>query len=250
MNKTKLISFSNYDVYLVIDDNLTYYISIPKLNMFENIITVELNKGAYILNNSIEEINDSLKNLYTDFNNTNSILVIPSFEKETYLKLNDKSNIELFNKVGKYITKTINSAHQILKDANLKINSNIKFLNDDNEEFIDWFIDKYKTRIQKMSIIDILNEFSLGKSVVAESEDLKKVNAGGLNFIIGNNSEVSNNITKLEEIQNPYDEYSELYKEEPKRRDLATAAGNISYYFIRTMVLVTLLIILVLVIKH
>lgn len=247
MNKTKLMSFSNYDLYLVIDNNLTYYISIPKVKMFKNILTISLDSNSDILNNDINKISESLKSLYEDTNNTNSVLIIPCIEEYSYNKLRNEFNEE-YKIVAKYITKIINSAYKILRNLNIELDINIKIL-DNNLPFIDWFIEKYESRIKKTNIIDLVSDNSLGKKVVVEKEDLQKVNASGINFIVGNNDIDPDSFKNLVEIKNPFDEYSKLYNEPVQKRKLANAAGNVSYYLIGSLVVVTALIILSLIMK-
>lgn len=243
MNKNKLFSFDNYDVYFIVDNNLTYYVSVPK-KIKKCIMTISINENAYILNNSIDEINITIKDLYKDFDTTSAILLIPSISNNDYQRLSNENDINIYNETAKNISKIVNSAYKLLRNMNVEIDNNIKFLSD-GIPFIDWFISKYKDRITRIDLLDLLSKYQLEKE-----SDLQKVNALGVNFIVGSSKEEENNNTnQLVEIKNPYDDFSEMYKEPEKKPSLAYSTGNISYYFIGTLVVVTSLIILVLLMK-
>lgn len=244
MNRNRLFCFNNYDVYFIVDNSLTYYVSIPK-KIKKCIMTISINENAYILNNSITEINNAIKNPYKDFDNTNAILLIPSISNQNYHKLENINNIDIYNETAKYISKIVNSAYKILRSMDITVDSNIKFLSD-GVPFIDWFISKYQSRITKIDLLDLLNKYNL-----KEDNDLEKVNALGVNFIVGNkNNEIDKELTnQLIEIKNPYDDFSEMYKEPEPKPSIAYSTGNISYYFIGTLVVITAIIILLLLIK-
>jgi len=245
LSKTKLLSLNNYDVYFVIDDDLTYYMSMPNNDNDSFItMTIALSSDSDILNSNITSLKDSIKSLYKDFDNTSSVLIVPCVDKKTYFNLNDISNIEIFNKTGKYVTNIVNSSYKIIKEKVEKIDTNINFLKEDLE-FIDWFCEKYYGRIKKIDIINLLEKY-----LNENNKDLKKVNVNGVNFIVGNNN-INEEEDDLKKIEIPYESYSDLYKDEGiKKRDFSYAAGNISYYFIGTLVVITSLIILVLLIKR
>lgn len=245
MDKSKLFSFNNYDVYLVINEDFTYYLSVPK-QKGKYIMTINISKNAYILNNQVDNINNLIKNLYHDFDNTKSVLLIPSIDQNDYQNLANLDNKKTCNEVAKYISKTVNLAYKFLKDLDIEIDSNIKFM--ENElEFTDWFIGKYQDRIEKINLLDLLEKYKQ-----EEKNNLRKVSASGINFIVGSNLTNEESFpNQLVEIKNPYDDFSQMYNEpdKPKRKDLAFSAGNISYYFIGTLVVITALLILALIIK-
>lgn len=227
MNKTFIASLENHNVYLISNDDVSFYLNCLKDKNETTNITMDID---YKKKNSINDI----VNYYQKIDNYNITLVVPTdnfIEKKEKYKTQSNTLSSIINFTYKLLTKnglTIKNNINIIKHSNIK------------SEFVNFFISKFSNRVRLISIDDL----------VREEVPYNKVSAANINFVIGR-PELDLTI-KEDEMQEIIDTTKEV-TEKPvsnKKNRLAFVAtsGFVSYYLLGFLTaIITLLVITMLV---
>ncbi len=195
MNKKLVLELVNHDVFYVKNENISYYITIPK-NYRTTSICIELKSK---MNNYNLDMNDELwvmenvKNTFSYIDNYNITLVLPILDENqsSVLEKLDTNNYEIIDKI---LGITINSAYLNLKESGKEIESNIMFI--DNERyktFINWFVTRYKERVTCKSLLSIIQLYNVNATAY------KRFETPAITFVVGSyNNEV--NAPKIEKL--------------------------------------------------
>lgn len=246
MEISKLINFTNYDIYYISSKEFSYYISIPKNKNINYHMAMDLDKYIDILSLDIDKINVTIKDIYKDLNDCSVILIIPNIDSSL---LNFKEIEKDYLILGKKVVAILNDAYKLLVKNNINTNNSIYFLDDEKyNNFIAWFKNKFIGRVEHISILKILKEYNMSRQGYVSNNDIKKININGLNFIIGRENEQI--IQPVLEIENPYQEYNKMIEEEQKEfKQPSMVMGNISYLLLGTLCVIISIILLILLIK-
>ena len=200
MSKKLVLELNNHNVYYVKNDNLSYYITIPKV--YKNTsICIELKSKMDNYNLDMNDelwVMENVKNTYSYIDDYNITLVLPILdeEKRSILEKLDTFNYELVDKI---LGTTINSAYINLKEAEKEIESQVILINNDRyKSFINWFTTRYKDRIICKSLLSVIQTFNVNAT------SYKKFETPAINFVVGSYSNEVN-APKIEKIPEPTD---------------------------------------------
>lgn len=149
MNGTLVTTVNNSNIYLINDQNISYYLSIPNNNE-------KLNISINIYDNIN---NDNISNVLSKINRNNLCIISPIFSSEI-LKEIVNNNQNMFINIDKYISYLINVVYNILKSNNKIVDSKIVLINYNTYSgFNSWFTDRYKERVNSINLDDNSTEF-------------------------------------------------------------------------------------------
>ena len=187
MEKKKVLELTNHNVYYVKEDDINYYITIPKNNNKTKIcIELKSKMNNYNLDTSDELwVMENVKNTYSYIDDYNITLVLPIMNEENMAILEKIENTN-YDIIDRMIGRIINAAYKNLKEEEKEIENQITLVNNDRyQTFINWFASKYKSRVECQNMLDIIQKYN----VFATS--YKKVEAPGMTFVVGSyNNEI------------------------------------------------------------
>lgn len=200
MSKKLVLELNNHNVYYVKNDNLSYYITIPKV--YKNTsICIELKSKMDNYNLDMNDelwVMENVKNTYSYIDDYNITLVLPILdgEKSSILEKLDTFNYEIIDKI---LGTTINSAYINLKEAGKEIENQVILINNDRyKSFINWFTTRYKDRIICKNLLSVIQTFNVNAT------SYKKFETPAINFVVGSYSNEVN-APKIEKIPEPTD---------------------------------------------
>lgn len=225
MNKTFVASLENHNVYLISNDNVSFYLNCLKDKKGSTNITMDID---YKKKNSVNDI----VNYYQKIDNYNITLVVP-----TNLFSEEKDN---YKSQSNMLSMIINLTYKLLTKNNLEVLDNINIIKHNNTKsnFVNFFINKFSSRIRYLTIDEL----------VMEEVPYNKVKVGNIDFVIGK-PELDLTI-KEEEMKDIIDETKDYNNEVKPKSKLAFVAtsGFVSYYLLGFLTaIVTLFLITVLV---
>ena len=187
MDKKLVLELKNHKVYYVKNDNLSYYITIPKI--FKNTsICIELKSKMDNYNLDMNDelwVMENVKNTFSYIDEYNITLVLPILdeEKSSILEKLDMNNYEMIDMI---LGKTINSAYINLKEADKAIESKVILINNERyKSFINWFTTRYRDRIICKNLLSVIQTYNVNAT------SYKKFETPAINFVVGSyNNEV------------------------------------------------------------
>lgn len=227
MNKTFVASLNNHNVYLISDEEVSFYLNVLKINDTSN-ITLDID---YRNKNIISDV----INYYEKIDTYNISLVIPSYKidnkKDTYRTECNK------------LSKIINMSYNFLIHSNIKVKEEINVIkHSKTNDFVTYFNSKFSDRITYITLEDL----------VALEVPYNKITAANINFVVG---KPELNLTLKD------DEMEEVIKESTKevtpnntvvskqRFNFATS-GYVSYYLLGVLTSVVTLLVITLLMKQ
>ena len=200
MNKKLVLELDNHDVFYVKNDDISYYITIPK-NYNTTSICIELKSKMHNYNLDMNDelwVMENVKSTFSYIDNYNITLVLPILD-ETQSSILEKLDTTNYEIVDKILGLTINSAYLNLKESGKEIESKVMFI--DNERyktFINWFATRYKERIICKSLLSIIQMYNVNAT------SYKKFETPAITFVVGSyGSEV--NAPKIERVPDETD---------------------------------------------
>jgi len=165
MKNTLYLELNKHNIYLLEDDNISFYISVPKSEVFPSTnISIDLKDTFNKINpntNDLIYVKDELKNIYEDIDYENITLVIPLFKNNILDMIKNTPSQNLFIYLDKCITYIINNAYIFLTQSKINVNTKIIIINNDKfQEFITWFEGRYQSRIDTKQYAELLGEFT------------------------------------------------------------------------------------------
>ncbi len=165
MEQRKMLELNKHDIYLLSDNNIAFYISIPKVMEFNSVnISIDLKDNFDKINinkNDIVYVKDELANIYQDIDSENITLITPIFYNDILERIKTEPKEGLFSYLDKCLSYIINNAHKVLVEKNIQVNSKIVIVkNDKFANFINWFSARYSSRVDTKQYSELLGDFT------------------------------------------------------------------------------------------
>ena len=175
----------------------------------------------YDLNkNELSKVENELINYYKNIDNYNITLLLPIFFDDTLDRVRVVNDSDLYHKLDKYFGEMFNEAYMFLTKNNIKVNSNIYFINNDSfKNFTNWYVSRYNNRIEYKTVVDLVKENGSFHSY-------NVVETPSMNFVVGKESEPKLEKTFEVEVETFDNMLKNIEKEEKKA---TSNAGFVSY---------------------
>ena len=184
MDKKLVLELTNHNVYYIKNENISYYITVPK-NYNRTNICIELKSKMSNYNLDMNDelwVMENVKNTFSYIDNYNITLVLPILDEEkiSILEKLDTNNYEIVDQI---LGMTINGAYMNLKAENKEIESEIILINNDRyKSFINWFLTKYKNRVICKNLLAVIQMYN------ANATAYKKYETPAITFVVGSYS--------------------------------------------------------------
>ena len=170
---------------------------------------------------SLDTIENELVNYFKNVDNYNITLLLPVFFDDVLDRIRLVSDMDLYHQMDNYLGQIFNSAYMFLTKNNIKVKSNIYFINNDSfKTFTNWYIARYNNRIEYKTVLDLVKENGSFHSY-------NVVETPTMNFVVGKESEPK--IEKTFEVE--VETFDNMVKnlENESKKNTATNAGFVSY---------------------
>lgn len=188
MDKKLILELPNHKVYYVKTELVNYYITIPNQSTMTNIcLELKSKMDNYNLDMNDEIwVMENVKNTFSFIDEYNITLVLPVLNEDC-TNILEKIDNGKFDIIDRIIGTAINGAYVNLKEAGKEIDAKVIIV--DNERyktFINWFITKYKERIEVKSLLELIHLYNVNAT------SYKKIETPGMTYVVGSyNSEVT-----------------------------------------------------------
>lgn len=222
MKETFICKLEKHCIYYLSNSKFGFYILLPYKEYNETNIAIRLksNYEMYDLSkNDLSKVESELINYYKDIDNYNITLVLPVFYDDILNRVRVVNDADLYHQLDTYFGEMFNSAYAFLTKNNIKVNSNIYFINNDSfKVFTNWYVSRYSNRIEYKSIIDLVK----GNGSFHPYNVLETPN---MNFVVGKDNE-----PKLDEtVEVETETFENISKSIEKSEKEKTNAGFVSY---------------------
>ena len=187
MEMKLVLELTNHNVFYVKNNDINYYITIPK-NFSSTNICIELKSKMDNYNLDMNDelwVMENVKNTFSYVDNYNITLVLPILDENasSILEKIDSTNYEIVDKI---LGQTINSAYLNLKENNIDIASEVILINNDRfKSFINWFTTRYRDRIVCKNLLEVIQAYNVNATAY------KKMETPAITFVVGSyNNEV------------------------------------------------------------
>ena len=228
MKETLICSLEKHNIYYLNDANVSFYLFVPYKEFNDTNISIRLksNYQTYDLTkNSIETVTNELINYYKNLDNYNVTLILPVFYDDILNRVRIVDDMELYQRLDKYLGYIFNSAYLFLTKCNIKVNSNIYVINNDSfNKFTNWFVSRYSNRIEYKTILELVKENGTYNSY-------NVIETPNINFVVGKDNEPTIDKTVEMELETFDNIAREVSKENNVKREprLAESGGFVSY---------------------
>lgn len=186
MKETLICKLEKHYIYYLSNNKFGFYILVPYKDYNETNITIRLksNYEMYDLNKSdLKKVENELINYYKDIDNYNITLILPVFYNDILDRIRVINDMELYNQMDKYLSEIFNASYMFLSKNNIKVNSNIYFINNDSfKTFTNWYVSRYSNRIEYKTVLDLVKENGSFHSY-------NVVETPNMNFVVGKEKE-------------------------------------------------------------
>ena len=200
MDKKLVLELTNHNVFYIKDNDISYYITIPKTYDTTN-ICVELKSRMSNYNLDMNDelwVMENVKTTFSYIDNYNITLVLPILNEEeiSVLEKLDTNNYQVIDKI---LGRVINDAYLNLKEEGKEIENQIILINNERfKSFINWFITRYKERVINKTLLEVIQAYNVNATAY------KTIKTAGITYVVGSyNNEV--NAPKIEKIPEPMD---------------------------------------------
>ena len=228
MKETLICSLEKHNIYYLNDANVSFYLFVPYKEFNDTNISIRLksNYQTYDLTkNSIETVTNELINYYKNLDNYNVTLILPVFYDDILNRIRIVDDMELYQRLDKYLGYIFNSAYLFLTKCNIKVNSNIYVINNDSfNKFTNWFVSRYSNRIEYKTILELVKENGT-------YNNYNVMETPNINFVVGKDNEPTIDKTVEMELETFDNIAREVSKENSVKRGprLAESGGFVSY---------------------
>lgn len=223
MKETLICKLEKHCIYYLSNNNFGFYILMPFKDYNETNIAIRLksNYEMYDLNkNDLKKVENELINYYKNIDNYNITLLLPILFDDTLDRVRVVNDSELYQKLDKCFGEMFNQAYMFLTKNNIKVNSNIYFINNDSfKNFTNWYVSRYNNRIEYKTVIDLVKENGSFHSY-------NVVETPSINFVVGKENEPKLEQTFEVEVETFDNMLKNIEKEE---KESTSNAGFISY---------------------
>ena len=228
MKETLICSLEKHNIYYLNDANVSFYLFVPYKEFNDTNISIRLksNYQTYdLIKNSIETVTNELINYYKNLDNYNVTLILPVFYDDILNRVRIVDDMELYQRLDKYLGYIFNSAYLFLTKCNIKVNSNIYVINNDSfNKFTNWFVSRYSKRIEYKTLLELVKENGTYNNYNA-------METPNINFVVGKDNEPTIDKTVEMELETFDNIAREVSKENSVKREprLAESGGFVSY---------------------
>ena len=228
MKETLICSLEKHNIYYLNDANVSFYLFVPYKEFNDTNISIRLksNYQTYDLTkNSIETVTNELINYYKNLDNYNVTLILPVFYDDILNRVRIVDDMELYQRLDKYLGYIFNSAYLFLTKCNIKVNSNIYVINNDSfNKFTNWFVSRYSNRIEYKTILELVKENGT-------YNNYNVMETPNINFVVAKDDEPTIDKTVEMELETFDNIAREVSKENNVKREprLAESGGFVSY---------------------
>lgn len=228
MKETLICCLEKHNIYYLNDANVSFYLFVPYKEFNDTNISIRLksNYQTYDLTkNSIETVTNELINYYKNLDNYNVTLILPVFYDDILNRVRIVDDMELYQRLDKYLGYIFNSAYLFLTKCNIKVNSNIYVINNDSfNKFTNWFVSRYSNRIEYKTILELVKENGT-------YNNYNVMETPNINFVVGKDDEPTIDKTVEMELETFDNIAREVSKENNVKREprLAESGGFVSY---------------------
>ncbi|MEE3343249.1 MAG: hypothetical protein VZS44_04075 [Bacilli bacterium] len=152
MDKTLISNVDNKSVYLINDDKVPFYVSIPvNKEVSDYTIVINIFGQPDKINPSISNmamISQEVINIYDSFKDNTVAVVTPIVDGNGIEQVRLSNSEEIFVYMDKVISYLINQSYKVLSSEGFSISKVVKLYNNQLfENFNNWFINKYNGRV-------------------------------------------------------------------------------------------------------
>lgn len=183
MNAILFMSLEKHQIYLVNENDFSFFIAIPSKEFNKTNISIEFRSDYINLNvnnNNLESVKLLIKDIYTKIDNYNISLVIPITENDELNEIKTNDNDFIYEKLDNIVGRIINMAYFILSQNKIEVDSKIIIINNEKyKNFINWFLNKYQGRCDYKSFLELMAITS------DDTISLNKIEMTDINFVVG-----------------------------------------------------------------
>ena len=225
--ETKLIfELNKHNVYYVKSDTINFYINVPKNNDSTS-ISIELKSKMSNYNLELNDevwVMDNVNNAFSYIDEYNITLVLPVLG-DAQVDILEKIDSSKYDDLDRIFAFLINTSYKLLRFYDIEIEKNIKIINNDRyKTFINWFTTKYSSRVQDISLLELIQLFNVNAT------SYKKLETPVMNFVVGSYN------TDVDAPRNV--DVVPVEIELPAKQKLQTSSGFASYWFLGIITLV------------
>ena len=189
MDKKLILELNNHNVYYIKTNTVSFYITIPKYNIENTNICIELKNhmGNYDIELNDEVwVMENIKNTFSYIDNYNITLVLPIL-KDEQISILEKIDSTKYEQIDRIIGTVINNSYTFLKENNKKVNDQVIIVDNDRyKTFIIWFTSRYRNRVICKKLLELIQLYN------ANATSYKKLETPLMNFVVGSyNTEVT-----------------------------------------------------------
>lgn len=149
MNQTLVANVNNKNVYLINNNDISFYVCFPNSNKASIVLNLVDNANSISMNNNMVNITNEITNIYSKFNYGDIAVVSPVVDSNLLEQVKLNNDGQVFNYLDKIMSYLINTVYKILKDNNIEVDNKIKLNNNKNySDFNNWFIKRYNERVE------------------------------------------------------------------------------------------------------
>lgn len=250
MKETLICSLEKHHIYYFNDSNASFFMLTPYKEYADTNISIRLksNYDTYDLTkNSLEVVTNELINYYRNLDNYNITLILPVFYDDVLNRIRVVDDMEIYQKLDRYLGYIFNTAYAFLTKNNIKVNNSIYVINNDSfNKFTNWFVARYNNRIEYKTILDLVKENGT-------YSNYNVIETPNINFVVGKDEEPTIDKTVEMELETfdsfardviPADSGKKTVK---NRKD--TSSGFVSYILLGVITFVVSIVLLYLFIK-
>lgn len=228
MKETLICSLEKHHIYYLSNSNYGFYIFVPFKDYNETNISIRLKSNYQIYDlskNPLNVVTSELINYYSNLDNYNVTLILPVFYDDVLNRIATVDDMEIYQKIDRYLGDMFNNAYLFLTKNNIKVNSNIYVINNDSfNKFTNWFIARYSNRVEYKTILDLIKQNG-------DFNNYNVVETPNINFVVGKSEEPTIDKTVELEIETFDSMVKDDIEEQPKKTSNKSEnnAGFISY---------------------
>ena len=228
MKETLICSLEKHHIYYLSNSNYGFYIFLPFKDYTETNIAIRLKSNYQIYDlskNPLDVVTNELINYYNNLDNYNITLVLPVFFDDVLSRIITVDDMEIYQKMDRYLGDMFNNAYMFLTKNNIKVNSNIYVINNDSfKKFTNWFVSRYNNRVEYKTILELIKQNG-------DFSNYNVMETPNINFVVGKNEEPTIEKTVEIELETFDNIIKETMEDKPKKNPpkKENNAGFVSY---------------------
>ena len=250
MKETLICSLEKHHIYYFNDSNASFFMLTPYKEYADTNISIRLksNYDTYDLTkNTLEVVTNELINYYKNLDNYNITLILPVFYDDVLNRIRVVDDMEIYQKLDRYLGYIFNTAYAFLTKNNIKVNNSIYVINNDSfNKFTNWFVARYNNRIEYKTILDLVKENGT-------YSNYNVIETPNINFVVGKDEEPTIDKTVEMELET-FDSFArDVMPTDKDKKDVkdkkSSSGGFVSYILLGVITFVVSIVLLYLFIK-